>query len=155
MPAQRQRNQQPGEQMEAVGEMVQLARAQPVLAHQLAGDHRQRQSDQGCSVRRSTQAKPTERDGIQAEQQGDGPEQNPKAAVQIDPLTGWLPGQTTPATIMKGIDDKTADPEQRHEPHHQAVQKPQQRWLIRACHSHKLIQCPAVVAEPATALKRR
>ena len=127
-------NGQPGHQMDAIHPVIELALAQPVFLHQLAAAHRQGQGQQGHGVGRLLQAPPANADGIDAKQQGHRPEQDPGAAVEVDPVAADPPGQATPAAIEVGVHQQPTQPGQGHQNSGGPVQQPQQGRLVGAAH---------------------
>ena len=125
MQGHREGDQQPGEQMDAVNNLLELAVAQPVLVHQLAAAHRQHQGHQGKSVGGLPQPQPAGAEGINGQQQGDRPEQKPHRAVDVDPLTGKAEGQPTKTAVIRRVHKQAREPGERHQQGRGAMQQSQ------------------------------
>ena len=131
----REGDQQPGEQMDAVNKLLELAVAQPVLVHQLAAAHRHEQGHQGERIGGLPQPQPAGGEGVQGQQQGDRPEQKPHRAVNVDPLTGRGEGEPAKTPVVHRVHQHAREPGQRHQQGRGAMQQAQQGGLVRTGHS--------------------
>ena len=96
----RQGQQQPPEQMQVVGEVMQLPLVQPFLLHGLAAAQRQGQGQQRQGIAPLAQAPATRPQGIHTKQQRHGDQRHPHAAVQIHPIARQGEGQDRKSTRL-------------------------------------------------------
>ena len=118
--------QEPGREMEGIGQRGGGMVHQEFAFHLQATAHRQKQSQQGQAVGKAPQPTGPEGEGVGHEQQQNQGQQQTNATMPFDPLAIEREGKAPPATIEASQQEQAGDPADGHQHSRGPMQHPEQ-----------------------------